>query len=83
MACEEHLLTGMDIDSVASILVLSDMHSAAKLKLSCIEFITENATQVMLTDSWKQMGIIRPELLMQVYADLAVNSVPRKKARIE
>ena len=68
--CEQHLCSSLSNDTVSCILLLSDMHSLAKLKSKCIEHILNNAKKVMATDGWKQMVAARPDLLAQLFAQL-------------
>lgn len=51
--------------------MLADMHNAAQLKSSCINFISKNSTQVMKPDIWDLLQQNRPTLLRELYQDLA------------
>ena len=79
LACEDQLSSTLEIDSVANILLLSDMHSANNLKLNCINFIVANLASVMCTESWEDIAKIRPGLLLQVCRDIALKSSNQKE----
>lgn len=67
---EDHLAGSLTVENVVSMLILADQYSSSKLKQIALTFITKNAREVMATESWEQMGVERPLLLMQLYKDL-------------
>ena len=68
--CEHYLASNLTIETVAQILLLADMHNAAKLKLACIEFITDNSRKVMATEGWKVLAK-NADLFAQLYDQLS------------
>ena len=64
-ACESHLSTSLSIESAASVLLIADMHGAAKLKTNVIKFIAANLLKVVPTDAWINMAKVRPELMRE------------------
>lgn len=68
-------------ETVCKTLAFAELHNEVELKSSCIEFITENCTEVMKTDGWKQLGQTQPALLMELYRDIAAKAQPLLKAK--
>lgn len=89
--CEESLCQNLNVDNVASVLMLADMHSATQLKQIAIQFCNSNAKEVMETDGWKQMVQQNPHLISDAYKSLAevtnpsqidpLSSPPRKRIK--
>ena len=87
-ACEDELTSKINVNSVVSILILADKHTANNLKSKCIDFITTNATEVMLTKAFENMAKTKPNLMIEICRHLAVNvnsneGPPAKRIRIE
>ena len=72
--CEKYLSESLSIDSVATMLLFADMHSAVYLKEHCINFITVNYNKVMLSDAWKTMAMARPALFVEACRNLAMKT---------
>ena len=72
--CEKAISQILTIDSVAETLLLADMHQADYLKVSCINYINQNAARVILTDGWKVMAARRPQLAVQLFQQFAVKA---------
>ena len=77
-ACEDHLSTILEVESVGNVFLLADMHSAGHLRIKCIEFITANALEVMFTKAWKNAAKSRPELFLEAFCDLALKNCKPK-----
>ena len=74
--CEKHLIAStISIDSVATLLLLSDLHQASELKQRCIDFITDNVIEVMKTQAWKLLVENRIELTVELLQQLALKTV--------
>lgn len=71
LICEEALYKTLSADSVAEILALADLYSAAQLKNQAIEFISTHATEVIETDGWNRMVRENPHLVAEVFKALA------------
>eukprot|EP01049_Picozoa_sp_SAG25_P018487 SAG25_NODE_5337_length_671_cov_0.736014_1_plen_195_part_01 len=65
--CEAHMIDGLAIENVAARLVMAELHSAAKLKEYCIDYIDERPSEVMATEGWQQLGT-QPNLLQELFA---------------
>lgn len=71
LICEEALYKTLTADSVAEILSLADLYSAAQLKNQAIEFISTHATEVIETEGWNRMVRENPHLVAEVFKALA------------
>jgi len=71
LICEEALYKTLSADSVAEILSLADLYSAAQLKNQAIEFISTHATEVIETEGWTRMVRENPHLVAEVFKALA------------
>ena len=69
--CEDSLADQLTIESVSEMLLLADRHSAAKLKTACIEYISENASEVAATKGWKVLTK-SSNLVTELFLELAV-----------
>ena len=65
--CEENMFNRFTIDNVAEYLVLADVHSASQLKQLAIDYINENAVDVVKTESWQNLLKSHLHLLPDVY----------------
>ena len=66
--CGEYLASKLDIETVTTTLLLADMHQALKLKSKCIDYLNDNATEVMATEGWKSfLGTGRMDLVVELY----------------
>ena len=73
--CERELWNNLTVENAAQILILSDIHSADKLKNKAISFINKNSTEVIVTAGWKDMAESHPKLIVEIYVKLAKKSV--------
>jgi len=48
------------------------MHQATELKEKCIDFIANNAREVVTTDAWDRVSTARPELAVQLFKYMAL-----------
>ncbi|KAH9391867.1 hypothetical protein TYRP_022365 [Tyrophagus putrescentiae] len=69
--CEDYLVSVLAADTVAGLLLLADLHTAANLRLKCINFIVRHPEAVMATEGWKQIRFVRPELGVELFQHLA------------
>lgn len=69
--CEKFILSKLTPDTVVSILGYADLHSSRKLRKRCISYITKHSTKVMRTESWEAMVVSSPQLLAELYEDMA------------
>ena len=53
--CERALINDLSIDNACSLLILSDVHSAPRLRDKAVEFILANSRQVTKTHGWSLM----------------------------
>ena len=60
--CEHWLCSHLTVQSVASTLLFADMHNAAKLKSSCIDFFINHSAEVIPTEGYQNMIKVRMEL---------------------
>ena len=74
--CEESLSQNLNVDNVASVLMLADMHSATQLKAIALNFCNANSKEVVETDGWKQMFEQNPTLVNDAYKSLAALAAP-------
>ena len=72
-ACEQHLSTKLDIESVCEILLLADLHRAPNLKAKCIDYITDHSKQVMATDGWEAVSL-NLDLLSALFHQLSLKN---------
>ena len=73
-ACEDHLSTILEVESVGNVFLLADMHYASHLRTKCIEFITDNALEVMLTEAFENVAKVRPELILEAFHDFVLKN---------
>ena len=69
--CEEALCSNLNIQNVASVLMLADMHTATQLKELSLRFCNLNSKEVMETEDWKLMVVSKPHLVAEAYRSLA------------
>ena len=51
-------------------MLIADMHNATELKRECIEYINDNAEEVIQGEGWKQLTQCRMELVLELYHNL-------------
>ena len=66
--CEEALINALTPQTVIDILLMADMHSAQKLKESCMFFIAKNIVDVKKSSAWTEEKLknTNKDLLMEV-----------------
>ena len=64
--CEHWLCSHLTVESVASTLLLADMHNAAELKTRCIDFAVANSSVVFCTQDYRDLITTRVELSMEL-----------------
>ena len=74
--CEQSLGSNLNIESVASILLLADMHNAAELKTRCIEYFTENSAEIITTEAYKNLLKTRLELVTELLEAISIKASP-------
>jgi speckle-type POZ protein len=65
--CEGKLCEGVEVETVAQLLVLADRHHAMQLKEHCLKFIGAKPAEVMATEGWQLLGT-EPNLLQELFA---------------
>jgi speckle-type POZ protein len=70
LMCERRLALGMDVSTVASLLVVAEQRNFSQLKAKCIEFIVqgspENLNAVLATEGYKHLLESSPMLLTEL-----------------
>ena len=72
--CSCYLITTLNVETVAEVLVVADMHQASELKTKCIDFITDHSSQVMATKGWSALTGNRIELVTELFQNLAIKT---------
>jgi len=69
--CSQYLSVNLAEDSVASILIIADLHRAQDLKQQCIAYITSSGhlDGVKRSEGWKSL-VTKPELAVQLLVEL-------------
>ena len=62
----------LDVDSVATVLLLSDMHNAPELKSKCIDFIAANSEKVIPTEAYRNLRKTQIELMAELFEALSL-----------
>ena len=70
LICQEQMCRKLTTKNAPKFLVLADMHTADLLKDRCIDFINKNSSNVIKTDSWKDMVESHPHLAAEIYVKL-------------
>ena len=82
--CEHWLCSHLTVQSVASTLLLADMHNATKLKSSCIDFVVANSVEFLKTEAYANLAQTRPELVTELFQALAQKASPlMKKQKVQ
>jgi len=66
ISCQEVLSETLEAKNSIEILILSDMHSAPKLKKDALKFISENMNSVSLSCDWKKELACYPSLQSEI-----------------
>ncbi|KAF8661061.1 hypothetical protein HU200_057159 [Digitaria exilis] len=68
--CEQRLIVGIDIETVASTLALAEQHNCAGLKGKCIEFIAgsspESLDAILNTEGYRHLEASSPSVLTEL-----------------
>jgi len=67
--CEQSLGNNVTTESAIAILMLADLHNAADLKKSCIEYINSHIKELKQQADWCKLKT-NPDLLMELYEHL-------------
>jgi len=70
ISCQEVLSETLEAKNSIEILILSDMHSAPKLKKDALKFISENMNSVSLSCDWKKELACHPSLQSEIIESL-------------
>jgi len=74
LMCEEALYAKISTENAADILILADLHSAERLKVQAVNFITIHAIDMIKTQVWKNIMIAKhPTLISEIFQALAGN----------
>jgi len=69
--CEQFLGKSLEISSCVYVLMLADLHSAQKLRKSCIEFIKGNSESIIGSEQWDQMIQNKPHIVTELFRAFA------------
>jgi len=64
--CEDLLFQKIAVNNVASVLQLADMFHSTDLRKFCIEFVSTNFPEVIITDGFKDLITTYPLLVVEV-----------------
>eukprot|EP00511_Aplanochytrium_stocchinoi_P003806 CAMPEP_0204824982 /NCGR_PEP_ID=MMETSP1346-20131115/2956_1 /ASSEMBLY_ACC=CAM_ASM_000771 /TAXON_ID=215587 /ORGANISM="Aplanochytrium stocchinoi, Strain GSBS06" /LENGTH=564 /DNA_ID=CAMNT_0051952439 /DNA_START=22 /DNA_END=1716 /DNA_ORIENTATION=- len=73
LLCEHHLCDTLDNDTVCDTLVLADKHSATRLKKKCMDYISDNATLIIVSEGFKNL---EQSLVAELFGNLAARKSP-------
>jgi len=68
--CEEELIATLNSKNMIQLLILSEMHSAEKLKKAALKFVSENLRSS--SEDWKKELVGYPSLLTEIVESLLV-----------
>ena len=68
--CEEFIINHLTTENCIEMLTLADQHSALHLKKSTIELIHSRRTEIVNTESWKNLKISHPHVAIDVVEHL-------------
>lgn len=74
LICEQFLCSEISLETAPHFILLADLFNARALKQKCVHFITDHSTEVLSTEHWKEMGKASPELLLELFSDLAIKN---------
>ncbi|XP_036329811.1 protein roadkill-like [Rhagoletis pomonella] len=74
--CEEAICRNLSVENALEALVLADLHSAHQLKAQAIDFINNNATDVLATSRWQSMITTHSHLFEEVLRKSAKSQIP-------
>ena len=66
MICESCILSSVNIDNAASVLLAADATRARDLRMKCMTFILQNFDAVSKTTSFTEMGRSNVELVLEI-----------------
>jgi len=69
--CEVTLIASLDVDNCVSLLILSDMYNALKLRRAAVKYATENMTSISNTCDWKKELARFPSLMTDMIDTLS------------
>merc|ERR1712142_144909 len=71
LQCESHLSTNLSATNVCELLVVADLHDSAFLRKEALQFLVNNANQVMTTAGYRTMESSHPQLVSEAFRLLA------------
>ena len=66
MICESCILSSVNIDNAASVLLAADTTRARDLRMKCMTFILQNFDAVSKTVAFTEMGRSNVELVLEI-----------------
>ena len=64
--CVRYMLANIQVNNAAKLLYYADLYKLPELKAKVINFICQNANQVMQSSGWKHFIKTKPELMESV-----------------
>ena len=76
IACENELARKLTVDNAITTHILADIHNAKTLRQVCLHFISCCSSEVMKSDSWKELKSMEKEhlYLLELIEALALSS---------
>lgn len=78
--CERRLCDTVDVETAATTLTLAEQNHAEELKRVCLEFVSRNLQQVMVTDGYRHMTRSCPQLQAELLQTIATSVAPHERA---
>lgn len=69
--CEQHLFSTINVDNASYVLALSDLCNSPKLREKALEFVVNNPSKIILTETWNRQLSKRPLILKEAFEMLA------------
>jgi len=71
LQCEAHLLTITSVNNVCEIIIIADLHQSENLKKEAMQFLVNNAKEVMSTGDYHTMETTHPRLVSEAFRLMA------------
>lgn len=78
--CQTYLSATISIDNCSRLLLFADSHSAIELKKAALDFILQNAENVVKSQDWKVLKLNHPQLCLEVSDALMCSSSLLRKS---
>ena len=64
--CEDHISECLSVTNVLDMLVLADLHRAATLRSTALEFFCENRKEILAQEGWREKVKMYPDLMADI-----------------